>query len=108
MFVFWKTMQALLISSHHSQPSLAQQSPGVPLTRATAANELQALLTCVFWALNYSSFNVGTQFIMSPVQASVGTYLSEISSKLDDYSSRRANMTHNNCRLQILLISVIY
>ncbi len=105
--MFWGG-RAVLISSHHSQPSLAQHSPGVPLTGATAANELQALLTCVFWSLNYSSSNVCTQFITSPAQAPVGTYLGEISSKLDDYSSRRANMTHNNCRLQILLISVMY
>lgn len=105
--MFWGG-RAVLISSHHSQPSLAQHSPGVPLTGATAANELQALLTCVFWSLNYSSSNVCTQFITSPAQAPVGTYLGEISSKLDDYSSRRANMTHNNCSLQILLISVMY
>lgn len=62
----------------------------------------------MFWSLNYSSSNVCTQFITSPAQAPVGTYLGEISTKLDDYSSRRANMTHNNCRLQILLISVMY
>jgi len=105
--MFWGG-RALLISSHHSQPSLAQHSPGIPLTGATAANELQALLTCVLWSLNYSSSNVCTQFITSPAQAPVGTYLGEISTKLDDYSSRRANMTHNNCRLQILLISVMY
>lgn len=105
--MFWGG-RAVLISSHHSQPSLAQHSPGIPLTGATAANELQALLTCVFWSLNYSSSNVCTQFITSPAQAPVGTYLGEISSKLDDYSSRRANTTHNNCRLQILLISMMY